>query len=357
MEMTKEQEKLIIDNERLAHYIANKYYEKNSKYDYEDFYGLARVGLIKAALVYNPKKGKFSTIAVKCMRNEILMFFRKVKNKEEASLEEVIHTNKDGSDIRLEELIYDKKTDLSNYADYINNDNAFEEIISYIISDKDTKKRNRILYILSGMKQREIAEKMKISQPQVSRIGKKFIKDAKDFRIKKTENKYIFIKQESKYAVKILLENLPSNLNLDFFEKFKNNFEFIEKEDCLYIIFDQDFYYFRTLVEILDYLEKGEILEDEKKVEIQDSRKENNKEESNKKENQRMIYKLEISEGKSITKELKFYLLSLEKFREEDLFKDLDNIPKAIIKNVIRLLVLYNDIYLNNFGEYIVNRK
>ena len=66
--MTKEQERLVIDNHKLIY----EYMWKHHMYedDVEDWYGLCAIGLCKAALIYTPAKGvQFSTLAYMCMYN------------------------------------------------------------------------------------------------------------------------------------------------------------------------------------------------------------------------------------------------------------------------------------------------
>ena len=66
--MTKEQERLVIDNHKLIY----DYMWKHNMYDnaVEDWYGLCAIGLCKAALIYDSTKGtQFTTLAWVCMQN------------------------------------------------------------------------------------------------------------------------------------------------------------------------------------------------------------------------------------------------------------------------------------------------
>lgn len=66
--MTKEQEKLVVDNYKLIY----SYMWKHNLYEdaVEDWYGLCAIGLCKAAIAYDPSKDvQFSTLAWICMCN------------------------------------------------------------------------------------------------------------------------------------------------------------------------------------------------------------------------------------------------------------------------------------------------
>lgn len=75
--MTKEQQKLVESNIKLAYKFATQY--KNSyTCEFDDLVQIASVGLCKAAITYDPSKNyKFSTYAYVTMRNEILQLKRK----------------------------------------------------------------------------------------------------------------------------------------------------------------------------------------------------------------------------------------------------------------------------------------
>ena len=69
--MTPEQEKLVTDNLRLVTYCCRPY---AGKHYYEDLKGEAKLALVKAAVGYNSKKGKFSTYACTAIQRAIWRF-------------------------------------------------------------------------------------------------------------------------------------------------------------------------------------------------------------------------------------------------------------------------------------------
>ena len=71
MKLTKEQQKLVEDNHNLIYW-----YAKYNNLNVEEFYHHLAMGLCRAAKGYNDKKGKFSTFATTCMKNEIRSYFK-----------------------------------------------------------------------------------------------------------------------------------------------------------------------------------------------------------------------------------------------------------------------------------------
>ncbi len=76
MYLTPVQKKLVLDNKRLAYYLANKYrsFTKSKKIDIEDLEQIALCALCKASLKYHPDKGyAFSTYAATAIKNALLI--------------------------------------------------------------------------------------------------------------------------------------------------------------------------------------------------------------------------------------------------------------------------------------------
>lgn len=68
--LTPEQEKLVVENMKLAYFAANKYYLKFGL-EQEEAISLAFLGLVKAATIFDEtKKVKFSTLAMKCINRK-----------------------------------------------------------------------------------------------------------------------------------------------------------------------------------------------------------------------------------------------------------------------------------------------
>lgn len=96
---------MIEDNLKLVHYVLHKL---NIKQDYEDYFQIGCIGLIKAERAYKEEKGKFSSFAVNCIRNEINMTFRK-KRVNTISLDEIVN---DERNTKLEDMLSNTETDM-----------------------------------------------------------------------------------------------------------------------------------------------------------------------------------------------------------------------------------------------------
>ena len=76
--MTNEQQKLVEDNINLAYFVAHRF--KNTNLEFDDVKATACLGLVKAAIAFQPDRGLvFNTLAVKVITNEILIQLRREK--------------------------------------------------------------------------------------------------------------------------------------------------------------------------------------------------------------------------------------------------------------------------------------
>ena len=69
MRLNDEQRKLVEQNHNLIYSAMYKFGIRNEKFD--DYYGVAAVGLCKAGMHFNIFKGSFSTVAYKCIHSEL----------------------------------------------------------------------------------------------------------------------------------------------------------------------------------------------------------------------------------------------------------------------------------------------
>ena len=174
-------DKLIEHNLRLVVFLAKKY--ENTKVDLEDLVSIGTIGLIKGVNTYKMDKNiKLATYASRCIDNEILMFLRKNKKvKTEVSLDESLSFDPDGNELHLEDVLGTDKD--------IVTEGLEKKTEKVLVIDEITKlsKRDReimvLRYGLDGnreLTQKEVANKLGISQSYISRIEKKVIRRIKN---------------------------------------------------------------------------------------------------------------------------------------------------------------------------------
>ena len=172
---------LIEHNLRLVAHIVKKY--SASGCDQEDLLSIGTIGLIKAVSTFSYDKGsKFATYASRCIDNEILMHFRRIKKTSgDLYMNDPIETDKDGNPLTLLDLIADE----TNVVDIIDLKMKSEELYRHIKESLEPREQLIIemRYGLHGKKpltQREIAKKLQISRSYVSRIEKKALETLKE---------------------------------------------------------------------------------------------------------------------------------------------------------------------------------
>ena len=174
MEGDKEAKELLVKhNMRLVAHIVKKY---TGAAETDDLISVGSIGLIKAINTYKPDQGTaLATYTARCIENEILMLIRaNKKHKNTISLTDPIGTDKDGNQLTLMDLRFEKE------------DCVFESVDRSIKKDKLLQQIKRILnereytilclrYALKGgipLPQREVANILKISRSYISRIEK-----------------------------------------------------------------------------------------------------------------------------------------------------------------------------------------
>lgn len=151
----------------------------NTSYDLQELVSVGLVGLLKSVDTFDLSKGiEFSTYSTKCITNEILAFLRKSKkNINDISLEQPFK-DKLGNDSKLEDMLIDIN---SNFMlDYENNESY--KIIREIVSKLPAREKYIIINYFGfidnkTMTQREIADKLGLLQPMISKIIKKTLND------------------------------------------------------------------------------------------------------------------------------------------------------------------------------------
>ncbi len=168
-------QKLIEHNLRLVVYIAKKF--ENTGIEFEDLISIGSVGLIKAVKTFKGDKNiKLATYASRCIENELLMQLRKLsKIKGEVSLEKPLCDDGEGNELVLADIMASDE-DVTAGLDH----SAERDAIWHILSRLE-RREQEIMILRFGLEgqdeltQKEVADKLGISQSYISRIEKKIL--------------------------------------------------------------------------------------------------------------------------------------------------------------------------------------
>ncbi len=170
-------DKLVEHNLRLVVFLAKKY--ENTGVDLEDLVSIGTIGLIKGIQTFQSGKNiKLATYASRCIDNEILMHLRKNKKvKTEVSIDASLSLDGEGNELHLEDVL---GTDPDLVSKEIEKENdkkiMLEEVMKLKPRDRDIIVLRYGLLGNDELTQKEVAEKLGISQSYISRIEKKVIK-------------------------------------------------------------------------------------------------------------------------------------------------------------------------------------
>lgn len=167
---------LIERNLRLVVYIARRF--ENTGINIEDLISIGTIGLIKAINTFRADKNiKLATYASRCIENEILMFLRKNSSQRtEVSFDEPLNTDWDGKELLLSDVL---GTEGDVVLRPIEAD-ADRKLLSDAVGMLSQRERAIITmrFGLWGQKeltQKEVADRLGISQSYISRLEKRII--------------------------------------------------------------------------------------------------------------------------------------------------------------------------------------
>ena len=167
---------LIERNLRLVVYIARKF--ENTGIGIEDLISIGTIGLIKAVNSFDPEKNiKLATYASRCIENEILMVLRRTSRlKLEVSFDEPLNTDWDGNELLLSDILGTENDLVMRPIE--------EDVDRKLLSDALEKLSDRerlIITLRFGLDgrpertQKEVADRLGISQSYISRLEKRII--------------------------------------------------------------------------------------------------------------------------------------------------------------------------------------
>ncbi len=161
-----------MENEKLVYYVYEKLYKDdfviNNK---EDLIQEGFLGLFKARKTYNSKsKCKFSTYAIMCIRNEMLMYFRRnKKHSANISINEPLN-----DDLTIEDTLT---------ADDFEKITEDRLLIERLFSHKDITDKEKLMLskLLKGQTKRSIIKEFGLNQKSMAKFFKKINVIINDF--------------------------------------------------------------------------------------------------------------------------------------------------------------------------------
>ena len=138
---------------------------------------------MKAVKTFNPAKNiKLATYASRCIENEILMHLRKINNmKSEMSFDEPLSVDWDGNELTLRDVLGTDPDDVYEEIEYDDE----KRLLRKTVDSLDEKERNLMVlrFGLDGneaLTQKQLADKMGISQSYISRLEKRILEKIKN---------------------------------------------------------------------------------------------------------------------------------------------------------------------------------
>ena len=174
---SQEAKQLLVErNLRLVVFIARRF--ENTGVNIEDLISIGSIGLIKGIDTYRRDRNiKLATYASRCIENEILMYIRKIAHqKNEISLDEPINMDYDGNELLLSDVLGTDEDVILRPME----DNVDLMLLRQAVSQLPEREREivELRFGLNNKKeltQKEIAEKMQISQSYISRLEKRIM--------------------------------------------------------------------------------------------------------------------------------------------------------------------------------------
>ncbi len=165
---------LVKHNMRLVAHVVKKY---NGAAETDDMISVGSIGLIKAINSFRPERGvRLATYTARCIENEILMLIRSSKkHKNNVSLTDPVGTDKDGNELTLMDLLFEKEDKVFGSVEQSLMQEKFLRAVKTLLSEREITVIC-MRYALDGgipLAQREVAVRLRISRSYVSRIEKR----------------------------------------------------------------------------------------------------------------------------------------------------------------------------------------
>ena len=153
--LTEEQKELVTKNHDLIYAYAHK---KNISID--EYYDVLAIGLCKAAKTFDKNKGMFSTLAYRCMENELFMYLNE-SQKLSAIPDNVV--------LSYEALNcsenFDNQNGIVDYGSY--RDMMCSVTLCELMNELNCREKEIFKYLLKELTHYEIAEKLNCSRQNI----------------------------------------------------------------------------------------------------------------------------------------------------------------------------------------------
>lgn len=165
MKLNDKQRELVERNHNLIYSFLAKY-----RLSREEFYDVAAIGMCKAALIYDPHKGAFSTLVYKVMTQEVLHKIRDERRKKDVPKEiiesyDALFDSDNAEDVSLSDVL---KSDVDVEQQCLN-----KICIDIFFNSLDGTSLTILNMRAQGCMQQEIGDRVNLSQMQISRRLKK----------------------------------------------------------------------------------------------------------------------------------------------------------------------------------------
>lgn len=128
--------KLFNENINIANKIASKYY-KTKYWDYEEALQIARMGLWKACLIWDPNKYRLTTLAYNIINRDFIDFDK--EQKRQPSILFNLEDNCVTEDLSLQDVLVDEDTNIEQDYEHSIEVRELNQDIIYILEDISTE--------------------------------------------------------------------------------------------------------------------------------------------------------------------------------------------------------------------------
>lgn len=186
-----EKEEYAREHQKLVYHTCQKF--SFSSLCSEELLGFGQIGFVKALNGFDKDKNfKFSTFAVHCIKNEILLALRK-ENKHVVntiSTHKTLHEDSSGNELLIEDILtenFKASGDMENdYIKSMDNDFIIKSLEILTPLEREIITARFGLCGKAARTQKEIAELINMSQANISKIEKKALSKLKEISVLQT---------------------------------------------------------------------------------------------------------------------------------------------------------------------------